>query len=669
MSKSGISRREFLRLTALGSAAVLISACAPTGGPVTSGDPPKSSEPTKIAIPASKYIEAPLLVEQVKAGKLPPVDQRLPDKPLVVKGLAIGKYGGNWRMGSRGGGDDALFTRIFAHEQLVRWNPDWTGIIPNIAEKYEINKDATEFTFYLRKGLRWSDGTPFTANDIVFLYDEILSDPELKIAMPVYMKIAGEAGKITKIDDYTVKFIFPKPYGLFLNLLATPDTQPLTNTPAAFARKYMAKYVDRAKLDADIKAAGFTTYLDYFQFMVYRGSGSGINPVFATSNRPTLFPYVVDQPLVGSSTQVTFKRNPYFFKVDPNGQQYPYIDTLTADIYADIPTMLLKASNGEIDFQMRHFNTGENKATLFENQKKGDYTFFTLKEASNNKEVIYFNMSHKDPAKRAILGNKDFRIGMSHAINRQEIIDTVFVGQGKPFQAAPLEATPFYNHQLATQYIEYDTKKANDALDKVLPKKGSDGMRLMPDGKPLSLVIETASANNSDIDTAKLLIQYWKAVGVAIEHKIEDRAVLYQRKDANDLDAMIWGGEGGMNPIMDPRSYLPVSTEAAWGAAWALWYSGANSEFKEEPPREVRKTCDLYDQLKGAPTYGAQVEMMKQILQVAADNFWCIGVCTPPDLYGIRKNNFKNVPDNMINSWVFPTAAPYNPFTFYFDTK
>ncbi len=277
-----------------------------------------------------------------------------------------------------------------------------------------------------------------------------------------------------------------------------------------------------------------------------------------------------------------------------------------------------------------------------------------------------FNLSHKDPARRAIFGNKDFRIGMSYAINRQDIIDTVFVGQAKPFQAAPLEGTPFYNQQLATQYLEFDVTKANEALDKVLPKKGADGMRLMPDGKPLNIIIETSNATKTDGDTANMCVKSWKAVGVAVEHKPEERNLLYTHKDGNDLDAMIWAGEGGANPIMDARSYLPYSTEAGWGVAWALWYTGATSDFKEEPTGEVKKVCDLYDTLKGTPTYEGQVAVMKQVLQVAADNFWCIGVCTPPDLFGIRKNNFMNVTDNMLNSWVFPTASPYNPFTYYF---
>jgi peptide/nickel transport system substrate-binding protein len=690
MSKSRMSRREFLRLTTIASAAAALAACAPavtatvapqaTQAPMATSVPAATSAPAATAVAATKppaataapaastYSEAPMLAALVKAGSLPSVDKRLPEKPMVVKGNSVGKYGGNWRMGTTGVSDGALHTRTFAYEQLVRWNPEWTAVIPNIAESFEVSKDATEFTFHLRKGLKWSDGKPFTAGDVTFFFDEILKDPDLKFAQIGIMKIAGKEGVCTKTDDFTLKFTFPVPYGLFMALLATPDYQMITNIQAEWAKTYMKKFVDPAKLAADMSAAKFTNYLDYFQAMVWRQVGTGTLTEYTIAGRPTMFPFVVDKPFTGSATQEVFVRNPYFYKVDEKGQQYPYIDKLTLDIYGDVAAMLLKASNGEIDFQMRHFNTNTNKPVLFDNQKKGDYTFFNLKDAANNKEVIHWNMSSKDPAKRAIFGNKDFRIGMSYAINRQEIIDTVFVGQAKPYQAAPLEGTPFYNKQLATQYIEFDVAKANAALDKALPKKDAAGMRTYPDGKPLNLIIETSNATKTDGDTANMLVKYWKAVGVSVEHKPEERNLLYTHKDGNDLDAMIWAGEGGANPIMDARCYLPWSLEAAWGVAWAWWYTGGSSEFKEAPTGDVKKVCDLYDTLKGTPTYEGQVEVMKQILQVAADAFFCIGVCTPPDLYGIRKNNFMNVTDNMLNSWVFPTAAPYNAFTYYFNS-
>jgi peptide/nickel transport system substrate-binding protein len=209
-------------------------------------------------------------------------------------------------------------------------------------------------------------------------------------------------------------------------------------------------------------------------------------------------------------------------------------------------------------------------------------------------------------------------------------------------------------------------KKANEYLDKVMPKKDANGMRLRPDGKPFSFVLEIANANVAEVDAGNMLAKYWKAVGVAVESKPEDRSLMYQRKDSNDLDAMIWAGEGGMNPMMDPRNYFPYSTESAYAVAWALWYAGSTTAIAEEPPADVKKLMDLFNKVKTTPGFDAQVKVMNELLQLSADQFFCLGISTPPDLYGIAKNNFQNVPKRMINSWPYPTPAPANVFTFFF---
>ena len=189
----------------------------------------------------------------------------------------------------------------------------------------------------------------------------------------------------------------------------------------------------------------------------------------------------------------------------------PYIDRLTYTVYSDASAMLLKATNGEIDLQMRHFNTLTNKAVLADNMKKGDYSFIDLTPMISNKVVVHLNLTDKDPVLRQIFQSKDFRIGLSYAIKRQEIIDTVYVGQGSPAQPAPLAGTPFYNKQLATQYIEYDVKKANESLDKVLPNKDANGMRLRPDGKPLTFVIEVSNSLQDQVDAGNMIAKYWQA--------------------------------------------------------------------------------------------------------------------------------------------------------------
>jgi peptide/nickel transport system substrate-binding protein len=684
--------RTYLLLSIIVVLSMLFTSCAPAATPTAA--PPAQPEPTKAAPaeptkaapaeptkaevkpteakveptaePAPKYSEAPMLSEQVKAGKLPPIDERLPVNPMVVTATEVGQYGGNWRMGLRGGTDDASFIRTIAYEPLLRWGINWDKVEPNLAEKWEVSPDAKEYTLYLRKGVKWSDGEPFTVDDILFWWEDVANNKDLAGSPPGWMKAGKDFATVTKVDDYTVKFAFTSPYGLFEQYLASVDARTILCFPKHFAQQFHPKYTEQAKLDASAKEAGFATWVELFRGKVANTPDCGGTGKWAVAGRPTLDAWMVEEPYSGNATQVTFVRNPYYWKVDQNGQQYPYIDKLTFGVYQDIPAILLKATNGEIDFQMRHFNTLDNKAVLFDNQKNGDYRFFTLKEAGNNKLIVMMNMTHKDPAMREVIGNKDFRIGMSYAINRQEIIDTVYVGQGKPAQPAPLEGTPFYNEKLATQYIEYDVAKANEYLDKVMPKKDANGMRLRPDGKPFVMVVEIANANKDQVDAGNMLAKYWKEVGVNVEAKPEDRSLMYTRKDANDLDAMLWGGEGGVNPMMDPRSYFPNGTESAYAVAWALWYQGTTSEFAEEPPAEVKAIMDKFETVKTTPGFENQVKVMNELLEMSAEQFFSIGILTPPDGYGIAKNNMKNVPDEMINSWAYPTPAPRNVFTFFF---
>jgi peptide/nickel transport system substrate-binding protein len=610
-----------------------------------------------------------MLAERVKAGNLPPVDQRLPEKPFVVKPEKVGVYGGNWRMVAPNV-DTAGLVRTVNYENLVQWNLEWTGVLPNVEERWEVNKDATEFTFYLRKGMRWSDGEPFTAEDIVF-WREVLADKDLTPLPPREMKAGGKLVQVSKVDATTVKFSFAKPYGLFLEVLATPLASAITMIPKHYAKQYTPKYTDKKKLDEVIKAEGFRTAGELFAARVGTVITSGGEGPWQVAGRPTIRPWVVEQPFSSRATQIILTRNPYYWKVDTLGQQYPYIDKVTISILSDVGAMVLKAANGEIDYESRHFNTLENKAVLFDNQKRGDYHFQDLTDAGNNKVDIYVNMTHKDKAMRRVFQSKDFRIGLSYAINRQEIIDTVYLGQGRPFQCAPLEGTPFYNKQLATQYTEYDVKKANEHLDKAgLDKRDANGMRLRPDGKPFAFVLEATVVPNKDlVDVANMLVRYWRAVGITVQAKPEDRTLLYQRKDANDLDAMLWFGEGGVDPISDPRSYFPNRLESPYGIAWSHWYMGTGSEFAEEPPMEVRTLMDLYDRLSAIADKASRAKLMNELLQRAADLFLCIGVTTPPNLYGIIKNALQNVPSRQIYSYNYPTPAPAHSFTWFFSKQ
>lgn len=675
------SRREFLRLTGGLATASFLAACAggatpaPTApaaeAPAAEATPTEAPAAAAPAAPPSKYKEAPMLAERVKAGELPPVDERLPENPLVVQPVErIGKYGGTWRTGLRGGADNAWLVRTLDYEHLVRWNPEWTAVIPNIAESFEVNDQATEFTFHLRKGMKWSDGEPFTADDITFWWEDYATNEELSPGgPPSWMITGGEPGAVEKVDDYTVKFTFKAPNGLFLQRLATPSGDQPTRYPRHYLEQFHKKY-NPDNIDKLVQEAGASDWVNLFQLKGAGVPGTPYDARWQNKELPTLFGWILTTAY-GEGTRVVAERNPYYFKVDPEGNQLPYLDRIVYEVGEDVEVLVLKALNGEIDMMDRHIATLANKAVFADNMEKGGYHFFETIPSSMNTMIIALNLTHKDPVMREIFQNKDFRIGLSHAINRQEIIDVVYVGQGEPWQAAPRPTSPFYNERLAKQYTEYDVDKANEYLDKVLPEKDAEGFRLRPDGKRLSFAVEVAAVGKEWIDALQLVQGYWKAVGIDIQVKTEDRSLLYTRKNANEHDAVVWGGDGGLDVILEPRWYFPFSSESNFAEAWQTWYnnpSGAGAQTQpEEPPEPVKKQMELYDQLKATGDPDKQAELMKQILEIAADQFYVIGISLPPNGYGIVKNNFHNVPASMPGAWLYPNPAPTNPCQYFIE--
>lgn len=640
------------------------AAVAPTQAPAptTKAEPTKAPEPT--TAPASKYNEAPQLAEQVKAGKLPSVEQRLPKNPLVVQPVEkVGKYGGTWRVGLSGGQDQVGLYRMVGYEGLVRWDAAFQKVAPNLAESWEVNKDASEYTFKLREGLKWSDGKPWTADDILFWYEDMLLNKEFTPAVPAWLVVGGKPVVIEKLDATTIRFKFAAPYGLFLQKLAHPDGTSLASMPAHFLKQFHPKY--NADISKAVEQAGLKTWVD---LMKQKGGQSDRSAGrWGAIECPQMNAWVPVTAYDGKATQVTLERNPYYFKVDTAGNQLPYIDKVQATVGGDVQSLVLKAMNGEIDMQERHIATLNNKAVFSDNMQKGGYHFFDMVVGNHSAFVLALNLTHKDPAKRAIFQNKDFRIGLSYAINRQEIIDTVYVGQSKPYQAAPRPESPFYNEKMATQYTEYSVAKANESLDKAgLTQKDAEGFRLLPDGKRLSFTIESVPTYPDWNDSLQLIQRYWKTVGIDMQIKVEDRPLLWQRFQANEHDALVWEGAGGIEVLLDPRWYFPAfADQPTYGITWAYWFVG--DKRGEEPPAPVKEQMDLYKQALATADEAKQAELMKKVLQIAADEFYAIGTVLAPNGYGIQKNNFHNVPKSFAYTWTAASPAQTNPCQYYIE--
>jgi ABC-type transport system substrate-binding protein len=645
-----IDRRQFLKA---GGAAFLITASV-AGCDALSTDPAQrggNGGQNGSAGQKAKGKEAPMLADRVKNGDLPPVEERLPSEPLVVEPTdRMGQYGGEWNSALLGAADTAWLVRTIGYENLTRWQPEVRAfsideVIPNIAESFESSDDGTEFTFKLRKGMKWSDGEPFSADDLVFAQNDVFLNKELFPDPP--FEATAE-----KVDDNTVRFTFKEPESLFVHRQATPSGELLVTLPRHYLEQFHKEFnPDVGQL---VKKEDAADWVELFTLK---------SDIFQNTELPTLNPWVITTPL-GEGSRVVAERNPYFWKTDPDGSQLPYIDRVVFDVVSDPEIMITKTLGGEMDMHVRHFNVPSNKPVIAENRDRGAYDFFDTLPSSMNTFMLALNLAHKDQTKRQIYQNKDFRIGLSHAINRQEIIDVVYQSQGEPWQGAPRPQSPFHNQELAKQYTEYDVDLANRSLDQA-GYKNSNGQRLGPDGKPIVVTVEFATALVPEWpDVLELIQRYWREVGIKLNIRQEDRTLFYERKEANEHDAAVWLGDGGLDVVLEPRWYFPFSTESNFAIPWATWF-GSGGETGPEPPEAAKQQMELYNQINRTVDSDERAELMTRILQIAQEQFWVMGMNLTPPGYGIVKNNFHNVRQQMVDAYLYPTPGPTNPEQYF----
>lgn len=620
------------------------------------------------AIPAfaqAPLKEAPAFADAVAAGTLPPLSERLPANPMVVEPFeSVGAYGGDLRTALVGGGSLNMMHRYQGYEPLVRYTPDFTGVIPNVAESFEANEDASVYTFKLREGHKWSDGHPFTTEDIMFYYEDVMLNAELTPAIQGMLRTPdGEAAVFEKVDETSFRIVFSQPNGLLPLRLAWANDDRTTRLPKHYLSQFHIKYnPDADKLAQD---QGMTGWVQLFQIK----SGISVDgEIFKNKDIPTLYAWKVTQPVGESAEYAIAERNPYYFKVDIEGNQLPYIDRVTYAVAADNEVLLLKALQGEIDLIDQWICTPANRAVLYDGQETGGYGFYTTTSTEPNEMVFQLNLTHPDPAKRALYQNVDFRAALSLSLDRQAIIDTIFIGQGAPAQPSIRPEDPLYNEQLATQYTEYDPARANALLDAIIPNKDGEGFRLYDNGQRVSIIFEIDQVRQTFVDSFQLVLPMFRAVGIDAQMRTMDRSLWEVRvRQGGDYDATVhkFGGNGGIVAILDPRYFFPNTTEAMYAKGWQIWYNDPSSPDAVEPPEPTKRQFEAYNELRQSSDQARQQALMQEILQIAADQFYVFGVTLPLDGYGVIASRLKNVRPSMPNSWGYPTPAPTNPEQYF----
>ena len=609
--------------------------------------------------------ESPIFTQLVEEGKLPPVDERVGHEPLVLKGVdGIGKFGGTWFHVVGSQTDLSQIQSFYSGTTLVRWSPLGYPIVPHVAKGWDSSPDLKEWTFYLREGMKWSDGHPFTTNDILFWWEDIIKYDLYDSVPPDWMKVGGKTGEIVKIDDYTVKFVFPQPYGAFLERLVRAIDFCL---PRHYLEKYHPIIGNEVLIEATLEERRLPS-----RNTLYASLKLWNNP-----EHPRLWPWIY-RTYKANPPQV-FVRNPYYWAVDTEGNQLPYVDRLHYDVknYRLIP---IAASNGAITFII--FDSIRFYYTLLMSQRKiNGYEVYHWFPATRSRYLIYPNFNlWVDPdnlvtqMKHDLLNDIRFRQALSLAINRQQIIDIVYNRVGEPAQLSPGRESFFHHEKLYNSFTEYDPERANRLLDEIgLTQRDNNGYRTFKDGT--HMFWHYTLPEGEDEGPTELIIEDWSRVGIRAIRRQPSLALFAIQQTSRQLEFSIWATESEYNPIVGPERFAALTALQAYG--YFTWYNrdglSGNPEATQfggiEPPKDhpLRQSMKLIDAAYGESTREAQREIFNKVFDIAAENVWSINIATPPPHAIVVKNGFKNVPRKAFYGARFYTPSNAGLETYYFE--
>jgi len=619
---------------------------------------------TEPGAPPSKYNEAPLVKALVDSGDLPPVDERLPENPLVVPVTeGIGKYGGILRRGFLGPSDYNNYVRV-VYDGLVRFAPDGSKVEPRLIESWDFSDDYTTWTIHMREGAKWSDGQPFTADDIMFWYEDVLLNEDLTPSLPKWMQNKdGSAAVVAKVDDYTVTWTYKQSNTTLMMELANQDGGDKSYAvflPAHYLKQFHADYANAADLEKMVADAAFQTWGELF--------ATRKNPA-ENPDRPVMAAW---QPATRVSDDVlVLKRNPYYVGVDPEGNQLPYIDEIQFKFFQDVQALNLAAIAGDLDLQERHMIMG-NYPVLKENELAGKYKVITWPTFGGSDAAITFNQTYnKDPIVAELLQTKDFRVALSHAIDREQIKEAVFLGLGEARQPVPAPWHPYYpGDEVAHMYTEFDQDLANELLDGIgLTERDSEGFRLNKDGEQFSIEISVVPNFANWPDVAQMVAANWQEVGVRTIVQIRERAVHFEMRDANEIVTELWNEDTTGFPFTGAPKFDPRSQPGLGIAPLMRQWLQTNGAEGVEPTAEFARIVEIIDTGK---TVGIeeQTALAQELFTLWAEQCYEIGtVGLTPLVQGVvvMNNNLKNVPLTLGNDWPLRTPGNANLEQFYFD--
>lgn len=645
-----------------------------------------------------------MLAKLVQEGKLPPVDERLPKNPYTPphSWLTVGKYGGvlkktynnNW-------GITGFIHEMQYGSSPLRWLKDGLAIGPGFVESWESNADASRWTFKIREGIKWSDGQPFTTKDIMYWWEFTVGGNGKEKEFPEGLKPinsppdearsgTGTLMTLNAPDDYTFEMVFDAPAPLTADRLAM-WVNMFIGPAWVMPRHYMEQFNP---------VLNPTQYKDWEE---HQRKFNHNNP-----DCPRLTGWKLD--IFEEGVRAVWSRNPYYWAVDKEGNQLPYIDQIIVTAVKDKEIEKLAYTEGRADHAHFHGQGLADVQSLRDAESKSQLEVRFWDSGSGTGSLYFFNMDFKDPKMRAVFRDPKFRQALSHAYNRADVQKAVYFGLGElttgTFSPKAIEYN--INDQgkqvyaaWRDSYVKYDPALAEQMLDEAGYKKGPDGKRTMPDGSPLQIQVTygaNATPGGEHLSKNERLVRDWQAIGIdAVLTPIPGEGADEKWRAGEIPMKTEWEVGDGPNHLVFP-SWLVADETERWAPLHGRGYTlrGTASEKEEldknpwdrNPPRinptdpdympAIAKLHELFDKSKVEPDAMKRHQLVWDMIKVHIEEgpFFTGTIANPPRIILVKKG-LMNVPTRddllkeglggFVNPWIIPSPAVYDPETWYWD--
>lgn len=615
--------------------------------------------------------ESPLLAELVAAGELPALEERVGTEPAVANAVdGIGLYGGTWTTSIARDGMLKYASMALTGAPLLRSSPLADAQEPFLVRAVETSADSRVFTFHLRRGVRWSDGVPFTADDIEYCWKYEINDPSAGIYESGLdaLQLHGKMARFEKLDAYTFRFAFEESNPGFLAALTGYYGYHLADAPKHYRSRFHPVIGDPELIARMMKKFNLPNRRELYRKICNRN-------VLWNAAHPHLGPWVLSG--FQTSAPYVFVRNPYYWVMDAKGNQLPYIDRLVFNVKQQ-DLLPIDAANGDLTFYLQSKNL-QDLPLYASQQHRGDYRLLYWFNAASSEFLLFPNLTRRveagDPGskwKHALLNDAGFRRALSFAINRPALIKSETAGLGRARQCVPGPESPYYNEAASLAATQYDPAQAGRLLDGLgLTQRDDEGYRTFPDGTRMQFAILFTSEFSAD--TLQLVVEDWAEVGIRARLRERSRSLASTEVQANLQDFYVWGGSCEYNPMISPRSMLPIDQQSYFATGWGLWQAQGglygNPEAGAGPPpnHPLYRAALLWSRIKVTPSFDERKRLFDEIFDIQAKNLWTINLFTPGPVMVLVKNSFRNVPSLAVTDWSFLTPLNAGVETYYYS--